>query len=113
MTTQLCPKKREWQLNKLDLATIENEESEVHGEEETEENKRVNDSYPKNSIVKRGDIRKPPASVSISIRLSSKILNIFKFLIFRLGQQDIVEVWARDLARAIEMIIFYQLSCYY
>mmetsp|Transcript_27191 Transcript_27191/g.24077 ORF Transcript_27191/g.24077 Transcript_27191/m.24077 type:complete len:236 (+) Transcript_27191:34-741(+) len=48
---------------KLDLATIENEESEIEGDD-TEENKKVNDSYMKNNIVKRDQIRKPPAGIS-------------------------------------------------
>ena len=59
----LYQKKREWQLNKLDLATIEGEESEIVVEDDNEENKKVNDSYMKNNIVKRDQIRKPPAGV--------------------------------------------------
>lgn len=51
---------------KLDVSAIENEESEITVEEEdTEENKRVNDSYLKNhNIVKRDQIRKPHSGVS-------------------------------------------------
>lgn len=51
---------------KLDVSAIENEESEIQVEEDdTEENKRVNDSYQKNhNIVKRDQIRKPHSGVS-------------------------------------------------
>ncbi|CAI2379146.1 unnamed protein product [Moneuplotes crassus] len=48
---------------KLDLATLESEESEVAGED-TEENKRVNDSYMKSNFIKKEKIRKPPSGTS-------------------------------------------------
>ena len=58
---------------KLDVSAIENEESEITVEEEdTEENKRVNDSYLKNhNIVKRDQIRKPHSGVSTKVSVQT------------------------------------------